>query len=144
MRFAEFAKEPFTPRCTRMCVMNSTRRLIRIMIIVSIMLSTPMCVETFYFYLFKTNFVFEKAGGQLTSSSLSVNLSLKNGQSRCGGLRRLRGRHLWFCGREAGNGPREPCAPDRVCPRDRRTHRAAARSTCIPMLLSQFMRPMQP
>ena len=75
MRFAEFAKEPFTPRCTRMCVMNSTRRLIRIMIIVSIMLSTPMCVETFYFYLFKTNFVFEKAGGNSTSSSLSVNLS---------------------------------------------------------------------
>ena len=75
MRFAEFAKEPSTPRCTRMCVMNSTRRLIRIMIIVSITLSTPMCVETFYFYLFKTKFVFEKAGGNSTSSSLSVNLS---------------------------------------------------------------------
>ena len=66
----------FTLHCTRMRVMSTTRRLIRIMIIVSIMLSTPMCVETFYFSFFKTNFVFEKAGGNSTSSSLSVNLSL--------------------------------------------------------------------
>jgi hypothetical protein len=91
-----------------MRVMSTTRRLIRIMIIVSIMLSTPMCVETFYFYLFKTNFVFEKAGGNSTSSSLSVNLSLTKAYSVVARFDDFADGIFWFCEREAGKEPRRP------------------------------------